>query len=121
MLDGSVASAMYCALRPRLAEECPMTNEPLATWKPRADCDRVASNENRRKDWCREHSVGDPFYCRFADYLFVELEPVVADGIGGACRVRLWAAIFQSEPSLTITRIQLPVTVSPGFKFGLLR
>jgi hypothetical protein len=51
----------------------------------------------------------------------VELEPVVADGIGGACRVRLWAAIFQSEPSLTSTRIQLPVTVSPGFKFGLLR
>ena len=60
-------------------------------------------------------------YRRFADYLFVELEPVVADGIAGACRVRLWAAIFQSEPSLTSTRIQLPVTVSPGFKFGLFR
>ena len=60
-------------------------------------------------------------YGRSADYLFVEFEPVVADGIAGACRVRLWAAIFQSEPSLTSTRIQLPVTVSPGFKFGLLR
>jgi hypothetical protein len=30
----------------------------MATRKPRADYDRVASNDNRRKDWCREHSVG---------------------------------------------------------------
>src|ERR1700732_274644 len=30
----------------------------MTTRKPRADFDRVASNDNRRKDWCREHSVG---------------------------------------------------------------
>jgi hypothetical protein len=42
------------------------------------------------------------------------------DGAGGACRVRSWARIFQSEPSFTSTRIQLPVTVSPGFIFGFL-
>jgi len=92
----------------------------MATRKPRADFDRMASNDNRRKDFLRTLRW-PPSYGRFADYLFVELEPVVADGIGGACRVRLWAAIFQSEPSLTSTRIQLPVTVSPGFKFGLSR
>ena|SRR5215471_17679505 len=42
------------------------------------------------------------------------------DGEGGACRVRLEDTIFQSEPSFTSTRIQLPVTVSPGFIFGFL-
>ena len=120
-VHGLVARAMCRGLRLRLAARSARRHLAMATRKPRAEFDRVASNDNRRKDWCCEHSVGlNPTADLPTTYLWSS-EPVVADGIAGACRVRLWAAIFQSEPSLTSTRIQLPVTVSPGFKFGLLR
>jgi hypothetical protein len=57
---------------------------------------------------------------RLPDLPGVRLLGYLEDGAGGSCRVRLWAANFQSDPSFTSTRIQLPVILSPGFKLGFL-
>ena len=56
-----------------------------------------------------------PSTARFADYLLLELEPVVAEAAaaGGGIMFHVSARYFQSAPSCTTTLMYVPVTCWP--------
>ena len=56
-----------------------------------------------------------PSTARFADYLLLELEPIVAEAAaaGGGIMFHVSARYFQSAPSCTTTLMYVPVTCWP--------
>ena len=59
--------------------------------------------------------LANPSIARFADYLLLELEPVVAEAAaaGGGIMFHVSARYFQSAPSCTTTLMYVPVTCRP--------